>query len=384
MGIDGIFEFERGEVFDGEFDATFAGVSIPDAVIEAELDFLFDVPGEVIRSNPGGMDIKGGFASVAVFVDESELAGVPCIAVFGSHEASLSGAGDGLESTAEGEVDEFDVVDGDVGTGVSSGYPFGELGAGDLAGFEERAVAIVDVLEDVIGDECSEFFVVRIEEFVIDDACENLVAFGDTGEFIELLEGEDGGFFDEEVDAGFEYGFGGIEVSVIRCGNAGEVKVVLEHIGDCRVSDEAVERGDDAGGLFLVGGSTSAGFGGDSGELNGDVTEGAVIDASIGGLFEEGAVGVFEDHAHADHAGFERVGGDGHGMGCGGVRFVDQELGLNCQLSGTRPSFRTTTMPSRTTIGTPGISQFGEGASAATMRALRPMQTFLSRRAPSM
>ena len=73
------------------------------------------------------MDIKGGFASVAVFVDEPELAGVPGIAVFWPDEASLSGTGYGFEFAAEGEVDEFDVVDGDVGAGVSAGDPFGEL-----------------------------------------------------------------------------------------------------------------------------------------------------------------------------------------------------------------------------------------------------------------
>ena len=137
MGVNCVFEFEWCEVFDGEFDAAFAGVTIPDAVIETELDFLFDVAGKVIGGDPGRVDIEGGFASIGVFVDEPELAGVPGAAVFGTYEASLSGAGDGFEFAAEGEVDEFDVVDCDVGTWISAGDPFGELGAGDLAWFEE-------------------------------------------------------------------------------------------------------------------------------------------------------------------------------------------------------------------------------------------------------
>lgn len=188
MGVDGVFEFEWGELVDGEFDAAFAGVAVPDAVVEAELDFLFDVTGEVIGGDPGGVDIEGGFALVVVFVDESELAAVPGVAVFGTNESALSGAEDGFETSAEGEVDEFDVVDGDVGAGVSAGDPFGELLAGDLSGFEERAVAVIDVLEDVVGDEGAEFFVVWVEEFVVDDAGEELFAFGDGDKFVELAE----------------------------------------------------------------------------------------------------------------------------------------------------------------------------------------------------
>ena len=52
MGVNCVFEFEWCEVFDGEFDAAFAGVTIPDAVIETELDFLFDVAGKVIGGDP--------------------------------------------------------------------------------------------------------------------------------------------------------------------------------------------------------------------------------------------------------------------------------------------------------------------------------------------
>ena len=52
VGVDGILEFEGCEVFDGEFDAAFAGVSVPDAIVEAELDFLFHIAGEVVGCHP--------------------------------------------------------------------------------------------------------------------------------------------------------------------------------------------------------------------------------------------------------------------------------------------------------------------------------------------
>ena len=137
------------------------------------------------------MDVEGGFASIAVFVDQAKLAGVPSGAIFGANESALSCAGDCFEGAAEGEIDEFDVVDGDVGSGISARDPFGKLRPGDLAGFKERTVTVVDVLEDVVGDECAELLVIRIEKFVVDDASKNIVSFGDLQEFVELLERED-------------------------------------------------------------------------------------------------------------------------------------------------------------------------------------------------
>ena len=112
------------------------------------------------------------------------------------------------------------------------------------------------MLKDVIGDEGAKFFVVRIEEFVVDDAGEDVVAFGDLDELVELLQGKDRGFFNEEVDTGFEDGVGGFEVPVVGCSDAGEVEVVFEHFGDGRVTGKAVEGRNDAGGLFLVRGGS--------------------------------------------------------------------------------------------------------------------------------
>ena len=106
------------------------------------------------------------------------------------------------------------------------------------------------------------------------------------------------------MHTGLEDGFGGFEVPVVRCGNAGEVEVLFEHFGDSGVAGEALKRRQEICGLLLVGSGAGAGFGGDSGELNIDVTKGAVVETAFGRLFKKGAVGVVEDHAHADHTGF--------------------------------------------------------------------------------
>ena len=51
-----------------------------------------------------------------------------------------------LPGRAEGEVDQLDVMDGDVGRRVAAGDPLGELAAADRLRLQERAVAVVDVL----------------------------------------------------------------------------------------------------------------------------------------------------------------------------------------------------------------------------------------------
>jgi hypothetical protein len=54
---------------------------------------------------------------------------------------------DALQPAAEREVDQLDVMHGDVRAGIAAGDPLGELAAGDLLGLQQRAVAVVDVLQ---------------------------------------------------------------------------------------------------------------------------------------------------------------------------------------------------------------------------------------------
>ncbi len=188
MVVHGGFELRRREAFDGAFDAPFAAVAVPDAVVEAELDFLFDVAGEVVGGDPRRVDVEGGVATVVVFVNHPHLGAVPGGAVFRADEAALAGGGDGFQFAAEGEIDELDVMDGDVGAGIAADDPFGELSAGDRFRFEQRAIAGVDVLEDVVVDEGPQFFVVRVEKFMIDDFGEELFVFRQGDEFVEFLQ----------------------------------------------------------------------------------------------------------------------------------------------------------------------------------------------------
>src|SRR5713101_6835054 len=46
-------------------------MSVPNGIVEAELHFLLHVAGKVVRSDPAGMDVEGGFAAIRVSIDDS-------------------------------------------------------------------------------------------------------------------------------------------------------------------------------------------------------------------------------------------------------------------------------------------------------------------------
>ena len=56
------------------------------------------------------------------------------------------------QGTSEREVDQRDVVAGDVGAGVAPRDPFGELTPADRLRLEQRGVAVVDVPQHTIDD----------------------------------------------------------------------------------------------------------------------------------------------------------------------------------------------------------------------------------------
>ena len=80
-----------------------------------------------------------------------------------------------LPVRAEREVDQLDVVDGDVGAGVAAGDPLGELAAADRLRLQQRAVAVVDVLQHAVGDVRAQLLVVGVGELVIDDLGQHAV-----------------------------------------------------------------------------------------------------------------------------------------------------------------------------------------------------------------
>ena len=71
MVIHGDFGIERCFVFYGAFDSPAAGMTVPDAIIKAELDFLLDIAGEVIRHDPGGVNVERRFPTGIVFINHA-------------------------------------------------------------------------------------------------------------------------------------------------------------------------------------------------------------------------------------------------------------------------------------------------------------------------
>ena len=91
---------------------------------------------------------------------------------------ALAGAGDALQPAAEREVDQLDVMHGDVRAGIAAADPLGELAAADALGLQQRAVAVVDVLQLAVGDQRAQLLVVGIEQLVIDDLGQHVLLPG--------------------------------------------------------------------------------------------------------------------------------------------------------------------------------------------------------------
>src|SRR5262245_23031708 len=115
-------------------------MSVPDAVVESELDFLLNVAGKIVGGHPGGVDVEGGLArlSAGKFIDQSQLATVPGGTVGGTDDPALAGRRDRLQATSKGKVDQLDVVHGDIGAGIASGDPFRELASGNGTRLQQR------------------------------------------------------------------------------------------------------------------------------------------------------------------------------------------------------------------------------------------------------
>ena len=123
-------------VFHRDLHAALALMSVPNGIVEAELDFLFHVTGKIVRSDPAGMDVEGGFAAIRISVADLELHRVPSRAGRGPHQAALAGRTDAGQSPigAESEIDQLDIMHRHIGAGVSPGDPLGKLPAADLLG----------------------------------------------------------------------------------------------------------------------------------------------------------------------------------------------------------------------------------------------------------
>jgi len=68
----------------------------------------------------------------------------------------------------ESEINQLDVMDSHVSARITAGDPGGKLSAADLLGFEQGAIAVVDVLQDSVDHVSSQLLVIGIGELVID------------------------------------------------------------------------------------------------------------------------------------------------------------------------------------------------------------------------
>src|SRR6266851_7898424 len=160
----------RSSVLDSDFDAALALMSAPNGIVEAELHLLFDIAWKVVRSDPAGMDVEGGFTAIRVSIADLELNRVPSRSGRGSHQAALAGGANAGQPPigAEGEINQLDVMHRHVGPRVSTGDPLGKLPAADLFGLQEGTIAVVDVLEQSVDDVSPKLLMVGIRQFVID------------------------------------------------------------------------------------------------------------------------------------------------------------------------------------------------------------------------
>src|SRR5207302_5536157 len=124
----------------------------PDSIVEAQLAFLLDVAGELVRRDPARVYIECRLTLIGVGVDNLQLHRVPGRTVRRPRQAALARGADARQPPrwTESKVDQLDVVDGNVGARVTPGNPLRELAAADLFGLEQGRVAVVDVPEHAV------------------------------------------------------------------------------------------------------------------------------------------------------------------------------------------------------------------------------------------
>ena len=134
MMIGRVFQIQWCAAGDRDLDAALALVGIPNAVIEAKLYLLLDVAGEIIGRHPAGVNVERCFSLVWMNVNHLQLYGIPGGPRRRADQTALAGGADAGQSPirAESEINQLDVMDRDVGAGVATHDPLGELAAADL------------------------------------------------------------------------------------------------------------------------------------------------------------------------------------------------------------------------------------------------------------
>ena len=68
--VHGRLEGERRPPLDRAFDPPFAGMAVPDTIVEPELHFLLDVARKIIGCDPRGVNIESRLPARVVFVNQ--------------------------------------------------------------------------------------------------------------------------------------------------------------------------------------------------------------------------------------------------------------------------------------------------------------------------
>ncbi len=197
-------------------------------------------------------------------------------------------------------------MDGDVGAGIAAGDPFGELPGGDRLRLQQRAVAVVDVLQDAVDDERAELLVVGVEA-----ACDRRpwpARPGSTpmrsSSSSSASERTDGFSISTCLPASRPLGSG--EVSIVGRGDADERRPARPAVARRLCGSVKLLKLADLAWLLGDRPRRAAGaLAGDGGQLH-------FADAEAAGSYrptcramdvlEERAIRFVENHAHADHA----------------------------------------------------------------------------------
>ncbi len=214
-------------------------------------------------------------------------------------------------------------MDGDIRPRVAAANPLGKLRPGNLLGLQERAVAVVDVRQNAVVDERAELLVIGIEQLVINDLGQHLLAAGDRLQFVELPERQHGRLFDQHgasrprapARAASKWRSSGVatQTKSTPAASSDSTACAPEKFFTPAVAAPPARK------IRL---RPFAGARRDGRQRNFDRPERPVVEAGRPHLLEERTVRFVENHPHADHAAaqdVDRASASGRRSGRGGI-----------------------------------------------------------------
>ena len=205
---------------------------------------------------------------------------------------------------AEGEVDQLDVMHGDVGAGVAAGDPLGELAAADRLRLQQRAVAVVDVLAARRRRQRAQLLVIGVEQLVIDDLGQHALLAGRARRArpVPASVSTDGFSISTCLPASSAC-LARLEVAIVGRGDADDIDAAREQLVDRVRRRRSSRRRRSAGRRSLVALGPRCRCGWRRRPARTSTTpKSRSIQPVAMTLLEERAIGLVEDHPQADHA----------------------------------------------------------------------------------